>query len=176
MADVGTTGLADNKGSEAGRPGGSPSRPPVRVRAGQPGGSGGGFLDRYKPEQGKWTRGCTFAGGLSLVLWGALFLHDRLDVFSGDLWWQLLITEGIPVVFAATLGALAWWVSFTHSKSSDFMIATEGEMKKVSWSTRREVIGSTKVVIIITLMMGFFLFMIDVLFQYLFRWMGVLKS
>jgi preprotein translocase subunit SecE len=63
-----------------------------------------------------------------------------------------------------------------NRKSSDFMIATEGEMKKVSWSSRREVIGSTKVVILFTIALACFLFVVDLAFQTLFSAIGVLKT
>ncbi|MCH9001912.1 MAG: preprotein translocase subunit SecE [Planctomycetes bacterium] len=56
------------------------------------------------------------------------------------------------------------------------MIATEGEMKKVSWSSKEEVIGSTKVVIMFTFMLALFLFVVDMVFQQAFRLIGVLKG
>ena len=59
--------------------------------------------------------------------------------------------------------------------SSDFLIATEGEMKKVSWSSRKEIIGATKVVIAFTLILAFLLGAVDFLFMTFFRWIGVLK-
>ena len=71
------------------------------------------------------------------------------------------------------LAVLMFWI-VNRPKSADFMIATEGEMKKVSWSSRREIVGSTKVVIITTLIMGGVLFGVDLLFTVLFRWLGVL--
>ncbi len=129
----------------------------------------------YKPEQGKWTRLGTFLGLGAVVAWGAKFVYDRLQVYQGDEWWKLLITTGIPIVFMVVLGALSWWVAYGNRSSSDFMIATEGEMKKVSWSTRREIIGSTKVVIMFTALMAITLFVVDLLFQVLFRSIGVLK-
>ena len=43
---------------------------------------------------------------------------------------------------------LTYWVVGVNRKANDFFIATEGEMKKVNWSTRAEVIRSTKVVIV----------------------------
>ncbi len=55
------------------------------------------------------------------------------------------------------------------------MIATEGEMKKVSWSSKREIIGSTKVVILFTLLMAVFLFVVDLVFQSVFSGIGILK-
>jgi preprotein translocase subunit SecE len=155
MADIGTTAV----------PGGLP-RKAVSER---------GFWTWYKPEQGKWTRGGSFVALLALIAGGGFFLYDRLSVFSGDKWWQILLTIVVPLLFMTVMAALAWWVTFNKRPSSDFMIATEGEMKKVSWSTRREVIGSTKVVIVITLLMAFLLFLVDLTFQALFRWAGVLK-
>ncbi len=164
MADVGSTTVA------AGRRGGFTEVPPARPVAPE-----GGFFERYKPEQGKWTRTGTFVGLLALIVWGGLFLNERLDVFAGDAWWQLLITPGIPLILVTVCGFAAWWISYCRPQSSDFMIATEGEMKKVSWSSRREVIGSTRVVIVITLLLAVMLFSVDLLFQTFFRWMGVLK-
>ncbi len=60
-------------------------------------------------------------------------------------------------------------------KAGDFMIATEGEMKKVNWSSKREVVGSTKVVIMFTLLMAMLLFVVDLVFQALFKALNVLK-
>lgn len=147
------------------------ARPPERPRQ-----QGGGFLTQYKPEQGKVTRTGTFVGLGLLVVWGAYFVWDRLQVYAGDDAWDLMVTHGIPIVIVVILGAIVWRVSFVSRKSSDFMIATEGEMKKVSWSTKREVIGSTKVVIMFTLLMAMSLFVVDITFQALFKALGVLKS
>jgi preprotein translocase subunit SecE len=152
---------------------GSGRRPPPRRTAR---GGPDGFFGAYKPDQGKTTRTATLVAAGSLVAWGAYFLYDRLQVYEGDDWWRLLITIGIPLTFAVVLGALAWRYSFAHPKTGDFMIATEGEMKKVSWSTRREIIGSTKVVILFTFAMAIYLFAVDIGFQKLFQWIGVLKA
>jgi len=136
----------------------------------------GGVLNQYKPELGRATRVGTFVAILLLIAWGAYFLHQRLSIFQGDEAWRLLITHGIPIVLGVGLGMVAWWVSMVNRKSSDFMIATEGEMKKVNWSTRREVIGSTKVVILFTFLLAMYLFVVDVVFQALFTVIGVLKK
>jgi preprotein translocase SecE subunit len=56
------------------------------------------------------------------------------------------------------------------------MIATEGEMKKVNWSTRREIIGSTKVVILFTILLAVILFTVDIVFMTFFAWIGVLRE
>ncbi|MBU0718456.1 MAG: preprotein translocase subunit SecE [Planctomycetes bacterium] len=56
------------------------------------------------------------------------------------------------------------------------MVATEGEMKKVSWSSKAEVIGSTKVVIMFTVLLAALLFVVDLVFQRFFTYIGVLKT
>jgi preprotein translocase SecE subunit len=58
----------------------------------------------------------------------------------------------------------------------DFLIATDSEMKKVNWTSRKDLIGSTKVVIIFMFLIAFFLFVIDVVFSYFFFLIGVLRS
>ena len=80
------------------------------------------------------------------------------------------------MAFGALCFYLAWRLTYAKRTTSDFMIATEGEMKKVNWSTRREVIGSTKVVIMFTAFMATFLFLADLGFQQLFKAIGALKS
>ena len=135
-----------------------------------------GFFDQHKPGQGKATRLGSFIGAGALIAWGSLFLYDRLAIFEGDEAWRLAITVGIPLAFAVVMGTLAWWVIYSRSDTGDFMIATEGEMKKVNWSTRREIIGSTKVVILFTVMMAVYIFAVDFVFQQLFKAIGVLKS
>ena len=134
------------------------------------------LFQQYKRDQGKTTRVGTFVGVGAVIAWGAKFLYDRLSVYQGDEGWRLLITTGIPIVFAVGLGAVAWWIVFGHRMTGDFMIATEGEMKKVSWSSRTEVIGSTKVVILFTVLLAVLLFVIDLVFQTGFRSIGVLKT
>ena len=162
-------------GGDGGPRGGPPPGGGGDFRAGPPPGGARGFFQQYKPEQGKATRmGTLFCAG-AMIAWGAVFLYDQLQVYEGDEAWRLLITTGLPIVFAVALFALVWWIAFVSRTSSDFMIATEGEMKKVSWSSRREIIGSTKVVILFTLLMSVLLFVVDLVFQALFSEMGVLK-
>jgi len=156
-----------------GRGGSSGSAPPG---SSIPKSAGSSPLRQYKPEQGKYTRLGTFLGGGALVAWGAYYVYQRLQVYQGDDWTALLITTGIPLLFATLRGGLVWWVSFGSRGAGDFMIATEGEMKKVSWSTRREVVGSTKVVILFTLLLALYLFVVDIVLQKLFHAIGVLRS
>jgi preprotein translocase SecE subunit len=140
--------------------------------------AGGSLLPGpYKPDQGKYTRLGTMLGLGALIVWGGFFVRERLLPLAteGSAWYPV-ITAGIPLLLVALMLGGAWWLVYSHRKSGDFMIATEGEMKKVNWSSRREVIGSTRVVILFTLLMAAVLFMADLLFQRFFLAIGVLKD
>ncbi|MEM9165679.1 MAG: preprotein translocase subunit SecE [Planctomycetota bacterium] len=60
-------------------------------------------------------------------------------------------------------------------QSVDFLIATDGEMKKVNWSTRREVQGSTIVVIVASMLLAVAIFFVDYGFGQFFKFIGVLE-
>jgi len=81
----------------------------------------------------------------------------------------------IPVGVLVVLGYLLFRFLGQSHAVVDFMIATEGEMKKVNWSTRREVLGATKVVIVSVIALGLMLFVVDVFFMFFFDAIGVLK-
>lgn len=139
--------------------------------------TGSGLFDIYKRGQGGYTRTGSFFGAAVLILAGGDFIYDQLSVFRNDLEaWTLWMQAGITIGFLVGMFLATFWICFVYRKSSDFLIATEGEMKKVNWSTRREVIGSTKVVIIFTLMMSMVLFMVDIVFMTFFSWIGVLRE
>lgn len=67
---------------------------------------------------------------------------------------------------------------FVASKpgSVDFLISTDGEMKKVNWSTKRDVYRSTLVVIFASLILAGGLFAVDTAFASFFRFVGVLQQ
>ena len=149
-------------------------------RGGGGGGSGGGhrpspsaggpgFFAVYKPGQGYYTRLGTAIGGGAVVVFGAQYLYGLLEGSSPG------VTLGVPSVLLAVLGVVLFWIAGSNRKTNDFFIATEGEMKKVSWSTKKEVVGSTKVVLAFTFMMAFFLFAVDVVFIAVFSFIDVLQ-
>ena len=61
-------------------------------------------------------------------------------------------------------------------RTVDFLIATDGEMKKVNWSTRKEVQGSTMVVVIASFLLAMLIFVIDYGFGAFFKLIGVLQG
>jgi len=75
------------------------------------------------------------------------------------------------------LGAIALFMFVGSSKKSvEFLVATDGEMKKVNWTTYREVKGSTIVVIAATFLIAGFLFIVDIVFSKFFTFIKVLEQ
>jgi preprotein translocase subunit SecE len=150
-------------------------RLPVAKRAGS-GTARVGGLTIYKPGQGYYTRMGTAigAGVLIACLWQ--FIYTQLEIYYEPTKpWTFYLQVGIPTLVLAALAFVVYWVVGLNHRCCDFMILTEGEMKKVSWSSRKEVIGSTKVVIFTVLAMGMLLFLVDVVFAWVFHLMGVLQ-
>jgi preprotein translocase subunit SecE len=105
----------------------------------------------------------TFGGVMLLAAIGAVRLSDKIHGYGANAY----IRYGVPV----GLLALVAWLMFrlvNRPRSADFLIATEGEMKKVSWSSRKEIVGSTKVVIVFSFLMAAILFGVDLIFKQLF--------
>lgn len=137
----------------------------------------GGGLRFYKSGQGYYTRLWTAVGGSLLILWGAGALFDQVSsILDPTTSYYYPVSYGVATAFVLGLGALLYWIVGLGRRTNDFFIATEGEMKKVSWSSRREVVRSTKVVITTTLMMAAILFVADLLFMWFFSSINVLKG
>ena len=87
--------------------------------------------------------------------------------------------EIVQVTAAAlVLGLGAWsafWFVGRKRGSVEFLIATDGEMRKVNWSTRREIMGSTYVVIGACVLMAVALFIIDYGFSETFKAIDLLR-
>ena len=84
-----------------------------------------------------------------------------------------LTLAGIVVLAGAYL---AYWFAGRREKTVDFLIATDFEMKKVNWSTPREVMGSTWVVIAAAVLISASLFFFDFVFKTVFQSIGVLAG
>ena len=149
-----------------------------------------GFFTIYKPGQGYWTRLGTAIGSTLIILLTVHFLWTHLPPWieqmvspRGPTVEQAAaaratarnVTLGICVGTAVGLGTLAWWL-MNKPGNADFLIATDSEMKKVNWTSRKDLIGSTKVVIAFMFLIAFFLFAVDVIFGYFFYMIDVLKN
>lgn len=123
----------------------------------------------YKRNQGKVVRALTAAAILAAILVGAWALSVA---FLGDA--EPAVQYGIPAAIALA-GA---WFAFrivNFPVFADFLADVEAEMVKVSWPAKDEVRRATAVVLITMFMFSFVLFMYDVIWQQLLRWIGVLR-
>ena len=93
--------------------------------------------------------------------------------------------EIFPLIYlqAGVTGAImllgtvfVYWFVASHRHTVDFLINTDGEMRKVNWSTRKEIIGSTQVVIVAAFLIAALLFAVDIMFREIFTAIGVLQS
>jgi preprotein translocase subunit SecE len=121
-------------------------------------------FDVYKRGQGKYTRLCSAFGAALVVGLGCYKLYKKLDAWDVSLWTTTMVPAGLFVA----LGLLIFWL-VNKSTIADFMIAAESEMKKVSWSSRNEIIVSTFIVIVLVILLAIFLGITDLGFQMFFN-------
>ncbi len=124
----------------------------------------------YKRGQGKYTRTITFLAGVLIA--------GIIAQYVGSAMTNVVVSEyvryGVPIGIVAAGVLLVFWI-VNRAGSADFMIATEGEMKKVSWSSKREIIGGTKVVIATTLILAMLLWAVDLAYGFFFSWIDVIQ-
>ncbi len=137
-------------------------------RAPQPG-AASSPIRIYKLGQGRTLRWGTAAALGVTALAFAAFIAEHLAIFS------ITVRTLIPVAIFVASSIGVFWLVGRYRAFIDFLIATEGEMKKVNWSTRREVFGATRVVIVTLFALGTVLFLVDVFFMAFFELIGVLR-
>lgn len=120
----------------------------------------------YKSGQGKYTRLCSGFAVAIIVAFGCWRLYQKLGATDWNLW----VVSLVPVIVFAGLAILIFWL-LNKPSLADFMIAAEGELKKVNWSSRREVAVSTVVVIVVVVFMAALLGATDLVFQMFFGYL-----
>jgi len=119
-------------------------------------------LTIYKQNQGRYVRSLTGVG-LGLVDLALCYvMYQKLAAYLPGSAYKPYLVYAIPAVVFAALGAVAFFYMNTP-KVGDFLIATESEMKKVSWSSKAELIGSTAVVIGTVLALALLIWVADTL-------------
>lgn len=158
----------------------------------------------YKPNQGRKVRRATTLGLLIMAGCGVwtLLHHGTLEAAgSKDLKFDVPFTqrtivndkgESVVVPLAITLLpdirytipiiliAATIWFSFrlvNWPTFADFLIATEGELNKIAWPTRRSLWQDTIVVLATVIIMTLFLFFVDVAWGKILgnKWIGILQ-
>ncbi len=87
----------------------------------------------------------------------------------------LYLQAGLAGAIMLVGAILLYYFIGAHKKSVEFLVATDGEMKKVNWTSYREVKGSTIVVIAATFLIAGFLFLVDTAFSTFFSFIKVLE-
>jgi preprotein translocase subunit SecE len=123
-------------------------------------------LSVYKRGQGKYTRLVSALGGAVIVAIGCLQLYRTLDAADISLWVETMVPVGL---FIALSVAMMWMVN--KPNIADFMISAEGEMKKVNWSTKQEIMVSTVVVISVVIILAALLGVSDYVLQLSVMWL-----
>lgn len=130
------------------------------------------IFEIYKRGQGKYTRlWSAFAVAVVAGL-GCLRLYRKLEIASwglnpkATLWIATMVPAGLFVILAFVI---FWLVN--KPSVADFMVAAEGEMKKVSWSSRQEIMVSTFIVIVVVVIMALLLGTTDISFSAFFSWL-----
>jgi preprotein translocase SecE subunit len=142
----------------------------------------------FKANQGVRVRRGTVIGVLTLGLCGiiTLVMHRSFGYetpYEANDWlWNIPGTGGayalpmmykvhllMPVLLGIVLIYFSWRVVNVPA-FADFLIATEAEMNKVSWTTRRRLVQDTIVVLVTVFLMTIFLFLVDIM------WIQILSN
>jgi len=130
------------------------------------------IFDIYKRGQGKYTRLCSAFGAAIIVGLGCLRLYLQLEAADWNLnpRARLWITTMVPAGLFVALSLLIFYL-VNKPAIADFFISAEGEVKKVSWSSRKEIAVSTVIVIVVVLIVAILLGATDVGFYHFFDWL-----
>ena len=116
----------------------------------------------HKPNQGRLVRQATFAGLVLLAGFGCFSLSNEL---LGE--YDQNTRRYVPLAIWAAIA----WVSFrvvNLPRFVDFLAAVDSEREKVVWPDKPQVLRSTVVVITTMVLMGVFLFLVDMFWRFLF--------
>ena len=120
----------------------------------------------YKRSQGRYTRVCSAIGAAIIAGLGCLQLYRQLEATDFGLWIETMVPAGLLVA----LGFLIFYL-VNKPTVADFLISAEGEMKKVSWSSRKEIAVSTFIVIVVVVFIAVLLGVADTGFRIFFNWL-----
>ncbi|MFH1616550.1 MAG: preprotein translocase subunit SecE [Planctomycetota bacterium] len=126
----------------------------------------------YKNGQGKYTRLWSGLGIGVVSVIGCWRLHERLGGLNVSQNVRQWVEVFVPVGLFAALGLLVFWL-LNRANVADFMISAEGELKKVSWSSRQEIAVSTTIVIFVVIFMACLMGATDIFFELFFRSIGL---
>jgi preprotein translocase SecE subunit len=148
----------------------------------------------YKKSQGQRVRRWTLAGIIALTGCGIYTmlahrtLESGLETRPGHIDWQVpipfasghywIILPDVPFTVPILLAGAALWIGYRIVNLpvfADFLIATEAELNKVSWSPWKKLKQDTVVVLVTVLLLTLFLFVVDQGWAWLLTRVGVVQ-
>ena len=120
----------------------------------------------YKSNQGRMVRQFTFFAVCVIAAFGCLTLSGGLLMKYG---------KGVQVGLPLGIWLACCWLAFRAvnvPRFADFLVSVESELEKVTWPGRQEVVQATIVVLCTMFSLGLFLFLIDLLWTWLFSFVG----
>jgi preprotein translocase SecE subunit len=146
-------------------------------------------LTPYKPAQGLYARGATGVAVLVLVLFACLRMTQVIESDSAvrlldiQVPWKMVWAGVIFLVCVAVTAlftfAFRTGIAGLDGKTQayvDLLIDTQGELQKVSWPSREQLRRSTTTVLVCIIVLGAFLFAVDMVVNNLMRQLRVLPA
>lgn len=127
-------------------------------------------LEIYRKGQGNVARTLTAVSLIAITGFGAVSLRESLIGTGISAAGRDIVSGLVFLVFAL----LVLWVSFKSKRSSDFLILTESELRKVSWPSKRDLWQQTIVVLVVSGVIGAIILIVDLIFSSIFRGVGIL--
>lgn len=100
----------------------------------------------------------------------------RNGVTAIQIFEQIYLQAGVAALAILVGAAFIYLMTALRPGPVGFLISTDGEMKKVNWSTKRDIYRSTLVVIFASLFIASGLFVVDSAFAAFFKFVGVLQQ
>lgn len=142
----------------------------------------------YKKSQGQRVRRGTILGILALAACGIYTMLAHRTLEGGQQNWQVaipfasghywMILPDVRFTVPILLAAASLWIGYrivNFPVFADFLIATEAELNKVSWSPWKKLKQDTVVVLVTVLLLTLFLFVVDQGWAWLLTRVGVVQ-
>ncbi len=137
-----------------------------------------------RPGLGRAVRTTAYASIALLTAYGSYALYMAPTLTSP--WWQVVAgpltlmgkeASLRPILFPAVAVFLSVmsvvFLVMNKERSADFLVETEGEIKKVSWPARKEYVGSAMIVVLVVALVSGFLHFVDLYLSKLMQHLGV---
>jgi preprotein translocase SecE subunit len=142
----------------------------------------------YKRSQGQRVRRGTILGILVLAGCGVYtLLHHNTLASASENWIvnipftagrYLILLPDVAITLPLILIAVSLWLAYrivNVPAFADFLIATEAELNKVSWTTRKRLVQDTIVVLVTVVLLTVFLFVVDQAWAFVLTKVGVIQ-